>query len=511
MSSVGKEIRHVGLPGRILALGLSFITLFAALALPINPPAAQAASCSKLNAIKVEAGKKFICKKVGNKLTWVRQGASTVVSPRPSQVSEWSSCSSVGRTTSNRSGTLVCVLVNSRNVWVSTRTLDSKQLGSPCRTVGQKGTRDGVEVVCERLPGGNQWVSVPDTAPDEAQWATYGQQCSNLKAVANGKGADGSNLVCKVETSGSYQGQQIWAYPEFPIISDMDVYISAGVGGGYDTFGRQLMNSMKAEGTLVNNATFRNVPGAGGTTGLNAFLTNETGNSGKGLVIGFPMLGGVAAMKAPNLVSDATAAARMTAEWELVVVPANSPYRSMADLVADIRAKKTTLPIAGSNLGGIDHYTTVLIYEAIGMSIRDLNYIVYSGGAQVTAALLNGSARAGITTYGEVSGQISAGTLRVLGVTSPTRVPGIAADTLQSQGIDVVSANWRGLMLPKGTSTANRNLFIRALDVTRKGVSWNSVLALQRWSDYWDAGDSFGLWLKRQETSISATYRQLGL
>jgi putative tricarboxylic transport membrane protein len=291
----------------------------------------------------------------------------------------------------------------------------------------------------------------------------------------------------------------------------MDLYMAGGAGGGYDTFGRQLMAAMRAEGTLLADATFRNISGAGGTTGLSAFLVNEKGRSGKALVTGFAMVGGVASTGVPFDTSDAVAAARMMGEWEVVVVPADSPYKTLADLVADIKAKKATLPIAGGNLGGIDHYTTVLIYEALGLTIKDLNYVVYSGGAQVTAALLNGSSKAGISGYGEFKDQVAAGTLRILGISSASKVPGINAETLKAQKVDVVVGNWRGLMLPKGTSVAARNQVIRALDVTRQGTTWKGVMKIQIWANNWLAGDAFNSWLVRQEESILGIYREVGL
>ena len=98
--------------------------------------------------------------------------------------------------------------------------------------------------------------------------AKYGAACATLKQVAPRKGADGSNLVCEVETAGTYAGKRIWAYAQFPTIKEMDLYMAGGAGGGDDLFGRELMRSMRAEGTLLADATFRNISGAAGTTGL---------------------------------------------------------------------------------------------------------------------------------------------------------------------------------------------------------------------------------------------------
>ena len=348
-------------------------------------------------------------------------------------------------------------------------------------------------------------------ANTRAENARYGLACATNGQIAERRGADGSNLVCRVAPQGSFKGKRVWQYAKWPTIRSLDVLVPAGAGGGYDTTARRLMESMKAEGVLQNDATFRNLPGAGGTTGLSSFLNNDTGRSGRTLMMGFALVGGVQSTKVSFKNSDAVAAARLIGEYEVIVVPANSPYRTLKDLVADIKAKKTALPIAGGNLGGIDHYTAVQMYEALGLSIKDLNYIVYSGGAQVTTALLNGTARAGISGWGEFQAQVEAGTLRLLGISAAKRVAGIPTQTFTEQGVKLVSLNWRGLMLPKGTSTADRNLVIRALDVTRNGAAWKENLAKYVWSNNWMPGDAYKNWLEAEEAKIKKLYTDLGL
>lgn len=348
-------------------------------------------------------------------------------------------------------------------------------------------------------------------ANTRAENARYGLNCATTGQLAAKRGADGSDLVCRVAPQGSFKGQRVWQYAKWPTIRSMDVLVPAGAGGGYDTTARRLMEAMKAEGVLQADATYRNLPGAGGTTGLSSFLNNDTGKAGRALMMGFALVGGVQSTKSTFKNSDAVAAARLMGEFEVIVVPANSPYKTLADLVADIKAKKTTLPIAGGNLGGIDHFTAVQVYEALGLSIKDLNYIVYSGGAQVTTALLNGTARAGISGWGEFKAQVEAGTLRLLGVSSAKRVTGIPAPTFTEGGVKVVAANWRGLMLPKGTSNANRDLVIRALDVTRNGETWKTTLKNNVWSNNWMSGDTYKVWLESEEAKIKKLYTDLGL
>jgi putative tricarboxylic transport membrane protein len=354
-------------------------------------------------------------------------------------------------------------------------------------------------------------AAVPASANTRAENARYGLACAKAGDIAAKRGADGSDLICKVAAQGSFKGKRIWQYPKWPTLKGMNVLIPAGTGGGYDTTARRLMESMKAEGVLLSDAEYRNLSGAGGTTGLSSFLNNDTGKAGRALMMGFALVGGVQSTKVAFKNSDTVGAARLIGEYEVLVVPADSPYKTLQDLVKDIKAKKTTLPIAGGNLGGIDHYTAVQFYEALGLTIKDLNYLVYSGGAQVTTALLNGTAKAGISGWGEFQAQVEAKTLRVLGITSSAKVSGIPAKTFNEQGVKLVSLNWRGLMLPKETSAADRNLVIRALDVTRNGEAWKANLKKYVWSNNWMPGEQYQRWLINEESKIKTLYTELGL
>jgi hypothetical protein len=156
-------------------VGKNFVaTLLAALLLvstflgPVNPPA-QAASCSKINAIKVVSGNKFVCKKVNGKLAWVKQGAGAVASPNPSVkpankpspkpklAAEWSSCKTAGHTVLGQGGMLACVKLNYKMVWVSYATLDSKEIGAPCKRAGEQSAKGSELVKCEQFASGKLW------------------------------------------------------------------------------------------------------------------------------------------------------------------------------------------------------------------------------------------------------------------------------------------------------------------------------------------------------------------
>ena len=93
---------------------------------------------------------------------------------------------------------------------------------------------------------------------------------------------------------------------------------------------------------------------------------------------------------------------------------------------------------AGGSAGGVDHIMAALFAGAAGADASKVNYIPFSGGGESLAAILGGKVTAGISGYGEYEGQIKAGKLRAIGVTSPQRLPGVDVPTFKEQGIDLV-------------------------------------------------------------------------
>jgi putative tricarboxylic transport membrane protein len=342
--------------------------------------------------------------------------------------------------------------------------------------------------------------------------ATTGSECAVKNAVAKGKGVEKSNLVCRVATIGSYKGALVWSYATDPILEDFDIMITAGTGGGFDTTGRKLGAAMKAEGLITGEPTYRNVTGASQTTGLTSFVNNDAGKAGKALIVGWATVGGVHTAKAAVKTSDAVPAASIMGEYQAVVVKKSSKYKTLKDLVADLKKNKKKLAIAGGSLGTIDHLTTADIFNKIGLKTTDMNYVPYSGGGQTaTAVLSDAKVAAGIAGYGEFASFIEAGTMRILAVSSPKRVASIPAKTLVEQGVNVTSVNWRGISLPKGTSAAGRTKVMQALDTVFGSLTWKKTMVEQSWIPDVKFGSTFGNFIKGQEKSIPAALKSFGL
>jgi putative tricarboxylic transport membrane protein len=251
------------------------------------------------------------------------------------------------------------------------------------------------------------------------------------------------------------------------------------------------------------------VEGAGGTVGL-AQLANDRSDSSL-MVMGLVMVGAIATNQAKVTLKDVTPIARLTAEDEVIVVPAASPYKTIKDLADAMKAKGRAVTITGGSAGGTDHIVAGLLAKAVGMAPADLNYIPYSGGGESLAALLGNKVQAGISGVSEYSEQIKAGKLRALAVAGPEKVDGVDAPTLKESGYDVVLTNWRGVVAPGGLSDSARERLVQSVTAMHETQGWKDALAKNGWSDTFLAGDEFASFIDQEITTTEGVLKDLGL
>src|SRR5687768_1283778 len=221
----------------------------------------------------------------------------------------------------------------------------------------------------------------------------------------------------------------------------------AAPGGGWDQTARVMQQAMQSAG-IVRTSSVENIPGAAGTIGLARFITAEHARGDALMASGLIMLGAIITHRSPVTLRDVTPIARLTGEYEAIVVPASSPFRSLEDLIRAFRANPESISWGGGSAGGTDQILAGLIADAVGVPPRRVNYIAFSGGGESLSAIVGGQVSVGINGLAEFAAQIDAGTVRVLGISSAERVPGVDAPTLREQQVDVEFENWRSVVAP---------------------------------------------------------------
>jgi putative tricarboxylic transport membrane protein len=290
----------------------------------------------------------------------------------------------------------------------------------------------------------------------------------------------------------------------------LKIFVPAAPGGGWDQTARTIEQVLRAT-AAVKGVQITNVGGAGGTVGLPQFLNQWKGQGNALMVAGMVMVGAIIANKSPVRLAQATPIARLTGEYQALVVPAPSPFKSAKDFAAALKADPTKVPVAGGSAGGSDHILLGMIAKAIGVSPTKVSYVAFAGGGPATAALLGNQVAAGISGYGEFAEQVKAGKLRLLAVSSDKRLEGIAAPTLKEEGIDVELANWRGVFAPPGVNEAQRKAMIALMEKMTASPQWAEACKLREWTPITLVGDGYKTFLDAETARIEGILKELGL
>jgi putative tricarboxylic transport membrane protein len=281
-------------------------------------------------------------------------------------------------------------------------------------------------------------------------------------------------------------------------------------GSGYDITARTVATALDVDHVRPGVEVF-NLAGGGGTVGLRR-LVYERGNGDLLMLMGLGLVGAQHTSLVPVTLDAVTPVARLIEEPEVLVVTGDSPLRDLDDLVRAWRAAPSGLAVGGGSApGGPDHLAAMLIAEAAGVTPRSARYTEFDGGGVLLAAVLSKRVAAAVSSLGEFAGQIDSGQLRVLATTGSARSRGVEAPTLREAGLDVVFANWRGLVAPPGLGTAQLKAFDDTVAGLRASATWQQAMAGFRWSDAYLPGPDFGAFLRLQDGRVTQILGELGL
>jgi putative tricarboxylic transport membrane protein len=306
-------------------------------------------------------------------------------------------------------------------------------------------------------------------------------------------------VVCGATLAGSAAAQ----------IKGIDITAPAGPGGGYDQLARATQQVLQSEG-LAAGVQVSNVPGAGGTVGLAQFVTGKKRGTNL-MVAGLGMVGAILTNKSPITLQQVTPLARLQGEYQPLVVSADSPIKTLADLTAKYKADPGSVSWGGFALGSPDHILSGLIVKAIGGDATKMNYIVAGAGGEMLAQVMGGHITVATGGLNEFAQQLQSGKLRALAISSPERLPGINIPTFKEQGVNVELVNWRGLMAPREMRPADRKALEDAIGTMVKSAAWQGILKERGWVDAYMPSDQFASFVDKEQVRIESMLKEVGL
>nr|WP_232081071.1 tripartite tricarboxylate transporter substrate binding protein [Variovorax sp. SRS16] len=233
------------------------------------------------------------------------------------------------------------------------------------------------------------------------------------------------------------------AYPSRPI----RLIVPFPPGGGTDTIARELVNKIATEqGWTV---VIDNRPGSGGNLGVDAAA--KAAPDGYTLVMGQTSNLAINPTLYPKLpynpVKDLAAIGLVASSPLAIVVAADSPYKTLADVVAAAKAKPGVLNFATSGNGTVAHLATEMLQRTAGVK---LTHVPYKGASQGVTDVIGGQVQLYVSSVPTLISFVKGGKMRALAVTSAKRaedLPGVP--TVAESGYKGFEAvTWFGLVGP---------------------------------------------------------------
>ena len=292
--------------------------------------------------------------------------------------------------------------------------------------------------------------------------------------------------------------------------ANLKMMIPANPGGGWDGTGRALGKALQDAG-VASSITYDNKGGAAGAIGLAQFVNAAKGDGNAIMVMGAVMLGGIITGKPPVSLSQATPIARLTSEYNVFVLPANSPLKSMKDVVEQLKKDPGSVKWGGGSRGSTEHIAAAMLAREVGVDPAKINYVAFRGGGEAVAAILGGNVTVGGSGYSEFQQYIDSGKMKAIAVTSAARLKGIDVPTMKEQGYNVEIGNWRGVYGGPGITAEQRKALTDMIVKAMKTKAWAEALEKNNWTPAVLTGKEFDDFVDREFASLRATMVKAGM
>ena len=227
--------------------------------------------------------------------------------------------------------------------------------------------------------------------------------------------------------------------------SNIEITVLFPAGSSADITARVLAEGMGRQ--LGVNVLVVNRPGAGGAIGYKYVASQRP--DGYSLVWNSNSIS--TTYHSGQLAFDYKAfdaVARVLVESPLLATRGDAKWRTLAEFIADAKARPGKITVANSGSGSHTHISSVALFKAAAVEVSDIPY----GAGQVVPNLLGGHVDATVQLPGALSSHIRSGAVRVLAALIPKRDPTLPeVPTAKEQGVDVSLEAWRGIAVPKGT------------------------------------------------------------
>jgi putative tricarboxylic transport membrane protein len=294
-------------------------------------------------------------------------------------------------------------------------------------------------------------------------------------------------------------------YPAEPVT----LTAPAEPGSGWDTTARALAETIQKEDLIETPLPVQNRTGATGCVWHQAMVNDYTSDPYQIAVTSTPIMSNYLRGDCDLTYKDVKMIATIFVETYILVVPADSQYKSAEDLLAAVEANPQSVPIAAS---GDDQLPFALLVQAAGGDPSAINFIEYEGGGEQITAMLNGDVDAALAGVSEFRGQLEAGDLRGLAVLKDERLTGSLGNvpTAPELGYDVTLANWRGVYGPPQMPESAVTYWEDKLGQAMQTPTWKDFAEVNQWEPLYLTGQEMQDYLANANAKIRQGLAQTG-
>jgi putative tricarboxylic transport membrane protein len=292
--------------------------------------------------------------------------------------------------------------------------------------------------------------------------------------------------------------------------ANLKMMIPANPGGGWDTTGRALGAAL-IDAKAADTVQYDNKGGAAGVIGLAQFVNSTKGDPNALLMSGAVMVGGIITGKPQVSLDRATPIARITSEYNVFVVQADSPLKTMKDVVAQMQKDPGSVKWGGGSRGSTEHICACMLATKVGVDPKKVNYVAFRGGGEATAAILGGNVTVGGGGLSEMAEYIKAGKMRAIGVTSEKRLAGNNTPTMKEMGYDVVLGNWRAVYGAPEITADQRAALTDLVVKATKSKAWAESCAKNDWMPALLTGKAFDEFVDNEFSSLRGVMHLAGM
>ena len=292
------------------------------------------------------------------------------------------------------------------------------------------------------------------------------------------------------------------------LASKLKIVIPGVSRGNLDEAGRALGDTLVVVG-LCDEIEYVNLETKGGALAPSLYAEQYAQDPDALLIVDTSLVGAVVLHASAVDLSRFNPIARLTSDYLVVVVPANSPIKTGNDLALMLKTTPQQVRIGIGSLGGVDHIVAGLLALAAGSSPAATHVVPFARNFELVDAVASGKLVAGVSGYRTFSADVASGRLRAIGVSSRKGAYGLRP--LREQGLDVNLANWRAVFTGQGVAKARQAEMVDAIRVAVSDESWKKTLRQNYWDSSWLAGSDLASTLQIDISTLQLAVQLLKL